>query len=78
MHKELGWFPGGPGRVALKLANFSEELNEEHQKLVLTVGSDKDDLGGGMDQWLNENYADSKLKIVHGGHIAALSYMDEI
>lgn len=54
------------------------ELDEEHRKPVLIVGSDKDELGRDMIAWLKENYANSAVKMVPGGHIASLFYMDEI
>jgi hypothetical protein len=54
------------------------ELDEEHRKPVLIVGSSQDDLGSEMIAWLKDNYANSAVKVVPGGHIASLFYMDEI
>ena len=54
-------------------------LDEEHaSKPVLVVGSEKDDMGGATNAWMAANYSGAKLRVVPGGHISALFYMDGI
>jgi hypothetical protein len=55
-----------------------KELDKDHQHPVLIIGSDKDELGQEMNKWLKENYANSAIKTIHGGHIAATFHIDEI
>jgi pimeloyl-ACP methyl ester carboxylesterase len=55
------------------------ELDEEHaSKPVMVVGSEKDDMGGSTNAWMAENYKNATLKIVPGGHISAVFFMDEL
>ncbi|KAJ6441506.1 Peroxisomal hydratase-dehydrogenase-epimerase [Purpureocillium lavendulum] len=55
------------------------KLDEEHaSKPVLVVGSEQDHVGGSTNDWLVANYRNAKLKMIPGGHISALFYMDEI
>jgi Alpha/beta hydrolase family len=54
-------------------------LDDEHAtKPVLVVGSEKDHLGGSTNGWIVANYRSANLKLVPGGHIASLYYMDDI
>ena len=54
-------------------------LDEEHaSKAMLVVTSKKDDMGGSANGWLVENYRSAELKVVPGGHISSMFYMDEI
>jgi pimeloyl-ACP methyl ester carboxylesterase len=54
-------------------------LDEEHaSKPVLIVGSEGDHLGGSTNGWTAANYKSSTLKIIPGGHISALYYMDDL
>jgi Alpha/beta hydrolase family len=54
-------------------------LDDEHAtKPVLIVGSENDHLGGSNNDWIVANYRSSSLKIVPGGHISSIFYMDEI
>ena len=56
-----------------------KELDEDHrEKPDLIFGSDNDDLGWRMNEWLVGNYRNARLKKIHGGHVASLFYMDEI
>ncbi|ETN44428.1 uncharacterized protein HMPREF1541_10609 [Cyphellophora europaea CBS 101466] len=45
---------------------------------VLVVGADEDDLGLGMCRWLRDSYPEARLKVIQGGHVAAIWKMDEI
>ncbi|KHN95224.1 thioesterase family protein [Metarhizium album ARSEF 1941] len=45
---------------------------------MLVVGSDKDDIGGAMNEWLVANYKSAKAKTIPGGHISSLYHMDGI
>lgn len=55
------------------------KLNDEHAaKPMLVVGSAGDDLGGSTNGWLVANYKSANLKIIPGGHISSLYYLDEI
>ncbi|UKZ52960.1 hypothetical protein TrVGV298_006746 [Trichoderma virens] len=54
-------------------------LDAEHSsKPVLVVGSNKDYIGGGTNDWLVANYKYAKLKLLPGGHISSLFFMDEV
>ncbi|KAF4957132.1 hypothetical protein FGADI_3352 [Fusarium gaditjirri] len=54
-------------------------LDAQHAvKPILVVGSKDDSLGGSTNGWLVENYPSAKLKLIPGGHISSLFYMDEI
>ncbi|OAP57652.1 hypothetical protein AYL99_08390 [Fonsecaea erecta] len=54
-------------------------LDDAHaSKPVLVVGSEVDRIGGSANDWLVSNYKSAKLKVVPGGHISSLFYMDEI
>lgn len=54
-------------------------LDDDHaSKPVLVVGGEDDDLGGSNNAWLVANYKSAKLKMIPGGHISAIYYMDEI
>jgi hypothetical protein len=56
-----------------------KKLDDEHaSKPMLVVGSSADDLGGASNDWLVENYRSARLKLLPGGHISALFYMDEL
>lgn len=56
-----------------------KELDDEHaSKPMLVVGSSVDQLGGTSNDWLVENYRSARLKLLPGGHISALFYMDEL
>ncbi|EXJ70363.1 uncharacterized protein A1O5_06431 [Cladophialophora psammophila CBS 110553] len=56
-----------------------KELDDQHaSKPLLVVGSKADQIGGSANNWLVENYRSAKLKLVPGGHISSLFYMDEI
>lgn len=55
------------------------ELDDEHaSKPMLVVGSDKDHLGSSTNGWLVDNYKTAKCKVVPGGHISSIYYLDEI
>lgn len=55
------------------------ELDEEHAaKPILVISSEKDDIGGSTNDWLVANYKSARLKVVPGGHISAMFWMDEI
>jgi pimeloyl-ACP methyl ester carboxylesterase len=55
------------------------QLDDEHaRKPILIVGSDKDELGNRMNEWLVQNYKAAHSKQVAGGHISALFYQDEL
>ena len=55
------------------------KLDEEHRrKPVLVVASNDDELGHGMYKWLEENYANSALKMIPGSHISSIFHQDEI
>jgi pimeloyl-ACP methyl ester carboxylesterase len=54
-------------------------LDDEHaSKPILVVGSQNDHIGGSNNGWLVENYKSAKLKVIPGGHISSIYYMDEI
>lgn len=54
-------------------------LDEEHAaKPILIVGSEGDDIGGSTNEWMAETYKSSTLRVVPGGHISALSYLDDL
>ncbi|KAJ5683508.1 hypothetical protein N7462_006673 [Penicillium macrosclerotiorum] len=54
-------------------------LDETHaSKPVLVVGSSADRIGGATNDWIVENYKSASLKVIPGGHISSLFYMDEI
>lgn len=55
-------------------------LDPQHaQRPVLVVASSGDDLApGAMANWLVTNYKNARLKVIHGGHIAAIFHFDEI
>ncbi|KAL9487966.1 hypothetical protein ACSS6W_000243 [Trichoderma asperelloides] len=54
-------------------------LDAEHaSKPILVVGSKSDYMGGGTNDWLVANYESATLKLVPGGHISSLFFMDEI
>ena len=76
--KNWDGFLEGPDVLHSDWGFVPKDLDEEHRKPVLIVESDKDDLGESMNKWLQENYANSRIKKVHGGHIAGMFYMDEI
>lgn len=55
------------------------KLDEDHaSKPMLVVGSKDDQVGGSTNNWIVDNYASAKFKVVPGGHISSLFYMDEI
>jgi pimeloyl-ACP methyl ester carboxylesterase len=55
-------------------------LDEEHSKAhVLVVISKDDDMAGhGMADFIVDNYKNARLKMVEGGHVGCLPYMEEI
>lgn len=54
-------------------------LDAEHSsKPVLVVGSKNDYIGGCTNDWLVANYNSAKLKLLPGGHISSLFFMDEL
>ncbi|GJN78236.1 hypothetical protein PLIIFM63780_001729 [Purpureocillium lilacinum] len=54
-------------------------LDADHaSKPVLVVGSEEDHVGGSTNDWLAANYKNATLKMIPGGHISSLFYMDEI
>jgi pimeloyl-ACP methyl ester carboxylesterase len=54
-------------------------LDKKHaSKPVLVVGSQNDQIGGSNNGWVVENYRSAKLKIIPGGHISSVYYMDDI
>lgn len=54
-------------------------LDAEHSsKPMLVVSSASDEIGGSTSGWLVDNYKEASLKVIPGGHISALYYMDEI
>lgn len=53
-------------------------LDDDASKPMLVVGSEGDHLGGSTNGWLVANYKSAKLKVIPGGHISSLYYMDEI
>ncbi|KAL7815505.1 Alpha/Beta hydrolase protein [Trichoderma gracile] len=55
-------------------------LDEEHSsKPVLVVGSRNDHIGGSTNDWLVASYRSArKLKLLPGGHISSLFFMDEL
>jgi hypothetical protein len=56
-----------------------KELDDEHaSKPMLIVGSSVDQLGGTSNEWLVENYRSARPKLLPGGHISCLYYMDEL
>ena len=56
-----------------------KELDEQHaSKPILIVGSSADHLGGSTNSWMVDNYRSVKFKMVPGGHISSLFYMDEL
>jgi pimeloyl-ACP methyl ester carboxylesterase len=55
------------------------QLDAEHaRKPILIVGSDKDELGNRMNQWLVQNYKSAHFTLIPGGHVSALFYQDEL
>ncbi|CAG9987305.1 unnamed protein product [Clonostachys byssicola] len=55
------------------------DLDDEHaSKPMLIVGSEKDDTGGSSYVWLSENYKNSVLRVLPGGHISSLYYLDDL
>lgn len=52
--------------------------NEHASKPMLVVGSDNDAIGGRTNSWMIANYKSAKSKVVPGGHIASLFFMDDI
>jgi len=56
-----------------------DQLDEDHKKRpLLIVASTEDDLGQGMAKWLAENYTNSRLRWVEGGHLSSLYEIDSI
>ncbi|KAF9266207.1 alpha/beta-hydrolase [Marasmius fiardii PR-910] len=54
-------------------------LDEEHTKRpLMAVASSSDPLGPHMATWINENYPNSTLKWLDGGHIAATYVMSDL
>ncbi|KAL7935937.1 Alpha/Beta hydrolase protein [Trichoderma chlorosporum] len=54
-------------------------LDAEHSsKPLLVVGSKKDYIGGGTNDWLVANYKNARLKLLPGGHISSLFFIDEV
>ncbi|KAL6895190.1 Alpha/Beta hydrolase protein [Trichoderma longibrachiatum] len=55
-------------------------LDEEHSsKPVLIVGSKNDHIGGSTNDWLVASYKSAReLKLLSGGHISSLFFMDEL
>jgi hypothetical protein len=55
------------------------KLDADHAgKPVLIVQSDQDELGMWMGRWLGEKYGNAKVKVVEGGHLAALFESNQI
>lgn len=55
------------------------ELDSEHaSKPILVVGSEDDEIGGGANDWLVNNYKSAKLTMFPGGHTSAVYYVDDI
>ena len=59
---------------------FTFPLDDEHstRSHVLIVSASQDDLGKGMADFLVANYRNASSKMVEGGHIGSLVYLDEI
>lgn len=56
-----------------------DQLDEEHtRRPLLIVASTEDDLGQGMANWLSENYKNSRLRWVNGGHLSSLYEIESI
>lgn len=56
-----------------------KKLDEAHaSKPMLVVGSKDDRIGGSTNSWIVDNYKSAKFKVIPGGHISSLFYMDEI
>ncbi|CAI7652639.1 unnamed protein product [Penicillium pancosmium] len=54
-------------------------LDDQHgSKPILIVGSKSDQIGGSTNSWLLKNYRSATLKLIPGGHISSLFYMDEL
>jgi len=58
---------------------FTFPLDDEHSRShVLIVSASQDELGKGMSDFLVANYRNASSKMVEGGHIGSLVYLDEI
>jgi len=59
---------------------FELPLDDDHSRArVFVVTSTADDQAGrGMADFIVENYKNARLKVVEGGHIAALTHIDDI
>lgn len=53
-------------------------LDDAHNRVVLIVGAERDDIGGGMNTWLGDNYKNAVVDTVKGGHIGTLFALDEL
>lgn len=54
-------------------------LDYQHaSKPILIVGSEADQIGGSTNDWLVDNYKSSSFRLLPGGHISSLFYMDEL
>jgi pimeloyl-ACP methyl ester carboxylesterase len=56
-----------------------DQLGTMHtDRPILILPSTEDELGSGMANWLAENYKNSELKWIKGGHISSMYEMDSI
>lgn len=54
-------------------------LDTDHaSKVMLVVGSKNDHIGGSTNDWLVANYESAKFKLLPGGHISSLFFMNEL
>jgi pimeloyl-ACP methyl ester carboxylesterase len=78
--KEGGWkgFLEGPRVFHSDWGFDPREMGREWGSRVLVVIGDEDGLGFGMGRWLEKSYEGARLKVVRGGHVAALWFQNEI
>ncbi|KAL1412268.1 hypothetical protein Q8F55_000011 [Vanrija albida] len=72
------WFLGISDVLHSDWGFVPTRLDKDHAKPVLVVGSETDQLGGGMNEWLVANYKPSAVKNVPGGHIGGMFFIDDI
>ncbi|KAF9055098.1 alpha/beta-hydrolase [Hymenopellis radicata] len=73
-------FSEGAGVIRSDWGFRPDQLDDEHVegRPMLIVASKHDALGPDMANWLQQNYRNSRLKWVSGGHVSALYEMDAI
>ncbi len=80
MYNTTVGFSEGAGVIHSDWGFRPDQLDNEHVegRPMLIVASEHDALGPDMANWLQQNYRNSRLKWVPGGHLSALYQMDAI